>query len=142
MCIYYYNTVYQQEVTLKKVSREKSSSVAGKAEAKILSVICYYILTSCIIIVTFLYSLVTSATNRKIITDYILCQSAGQQANNECGDSPDVQLRVPNSLSTASVLFQSYVPAVVLLFVAKFECKWPRTTKSHSSRLSRTKINS
>ena len=111
--------------------------MVGKAEAKVLCVTCYYVLTSCIIIATFIYSLVTSDRNTEIITSYLLCQSTGLQLDKQCGESPDVQLTVLNSLSTTSVFFQSYVPAVVLLFVAKYT--WPEKSKIRSNHSRSTK---
>ena len=118
-----------QELTLNTLTRERSS---GKAEAKVLFVTVYYVLTSCIVIVAFIYSLVTSDRNRGITTSYLLCHSTGLQPGKQCGESPDMQLRVMKSLSTTSVFFQSYIPLVVLLFIAK--CTWPNKFRSgHSS---------
>ena len=100
----------------------KPISDIGKAEAKILCVTCYYILTSCIILVTFMYGLVTRERNAEIIRNYLLCQSTGLQPGKECGQHPNVQLKVLNSMGTTSVFFQSFVPAVVLVFIVKYNC--------------------
>lgn len=114
---------FHQELGIKKLSREKKPiSDVEKLEAKMLCVTCYYSLTSCILIVTFMYGLVMRERNAEIIRNYLLCQSTGLQPGKECGEHPDVQLRVLNSMGTTSVFFQSFVPAVVLMFVIKYNC--------------------
>ena len=69
-----------------------------------------------------MYGLVMRERNADIIRSYLLCQSTGLHPGKECGDPPDVQLRVLNSMGTTSVFFQSFVPVVVLLFIAKYNC--------------------
>ena len=111
----------------------------GKAEAKILSVTCYYILTTCIIIVTFAYSLVIDNVqkHRDIIASYHLCQSMRLQLDKQCGESSDRQLTALNLLSATLMFFQSYVPAIVFLFVAK--CTWLQKLSINSPSRSRSR---
>ena len=122
-CINNLKIFFHQELGIKKLSREqRPSSDVGKAEAKILFITCYYILTSCIVIATFMYALVMREKYAEIIRNYLFCQSTGLQPGKECGEHPDMQLRVLNSMETTSVFFQSFVPAVVLIFIVKYNC--------------------
>jgi hypothetical protein len=137
--------VPQQELAIKKLSREAKPSIVGRAEAKILSVISYYILTSCLILITFMYALVSRENSEQIITDYLACQSTGLQPGKECGETPDVQLGVLNSLGTTSVFFQSFVPVVVLIFISKctrsWNAKWTNSRRDTGHSRSRSSNN-
>ena len=123
MIIIYISHSFKQVLTFNKLSSERSS---GKAEAKILLITFNYVLTSCALIGISIHSLVTSDKTREIITSYLLCQTTGLQPDKQC-ESPDMQLAVLKSLNTTSVVFQCYIPVVVLLFTAKCTC--PRLSK-------------
>ena len=124
---------------------QEKPSVVGRAEAKILCVISYYILTSCLILITFMYTLVSREKSEQIITDYLTCQSTGLQLGRECGETPDSQLGVLNSLGTTSVFFQSFVPVVVLMFISKctrsWNSKWTNSRRDTSHSRSRSSNN-
>lgn len=81
-----------------------------------------------------MYALVSREKSEQIITDYLACQSTGLQPGKECGETPDMQLGVLNSLGTTSVFFHSFIPVVVLMFISKCTRSWNNSKLTNSGR--------
>lgn len=93
---------------------KKLGDDVGKAEVKMSLVVMYYVVVGTTSLATFTHIEVREKTNRKRLTELILCESAGRK-DSDCGlDLTD--LDAANILSTISITMMATLPAVLLLF--------------------------
>ena len=107
----------KQEFVLKRVKR---ATRVGKAEAKILFIVCYYITTVTLVLTPFSYNQVTGEAGIQAAHRYFACQSTGIQSGRDCGDVRNVHLVV---LAAVGVILIALLPAVILIFIVKCRCK-------------------
>ena len=131
---------YIQELILKKFSKNSRKKVAqvGKAEAKILFVVCYYVILGMISLVTFTYIEATNPSNLSAIEEYFVCQRSGfhPSEGNQCGERPSVRLFPLNILSAVGILQLALLPVVILIFTVsctKPNCqKWKKISRRNN----------
>ena len=107
----------------------QSSSGAGlsilkKAEAKILFIMCYYILLGTVVLTLFTY-LEESGENSEVfqaIEKHFTCQSTGIQPGKDCGNSLRGFLTAYSALSAISTILSGLLPVVVMAFTLKYTC--------------------
>ena len=122
---------------LTKTTRKRFVQV-GKAEARVLFVVCYYVLLGIIGIVTLTYFEATNPSNLVAIKDYFNCQLPGYHPNerNHCGTRPSVRLLPFNVLSAVGIVQLAFIPVVILVFTVsctKSNCdKWKK--KLHQNK--------
>ena len=127
----------QVQCTAKNAVPSKQIIQFGKAEVKILCVICYYVSVGIFVILPLTYFEATNATQLKAITEYLECQLPGIYTNeieNDCGNSdiPTVRLRPFYVLSVIGVLQAALIPAVILAYTWKCSCKKSCKIKQHT----------
>ena len=110
-------------MALSKLSTTVKSENTGlkRAEAKILFIMCYYILTGALVLMLFTYFEATSSMEFRAIEEYFICQSTGLQSGKDCGDTPQVHLTAFRSLSALSIILIGLLPIVVITFTVKCE---------------------
>ena len=108
---------------MKKLVRGKRPRLIGKAQAKILFIVCYYTITAIIALITFVNFEVKGERERRALREHFICQSAGMQADKDCGESLGERLQKFSVLAAVSTFLVSLIPAVVLVFSVKCECK-------------------
>ena len=113
----------------------------GKAEAKIFFIVCYYVLVGTVTLTTYTYFITTDDETMEAFQEYFTCQSVGMQSDRDCGDPPDVRLRVFYTLASVAGILQGLLPLVILIFVMNCSCykrcyKIVKTSKRHISELS------
>ena len=121
-----------QELCLKKLSRRTRKQVVqvGKAEAKVLFVVCYYVILGVVGLVTLTYFEATNPSNLVAIGEYFKCQLPGFYSKevNHCGRRPSVRLLPFNVLSGVGIVQLAFIPVVILVFTVTFtksDCaKW------------------
>ncbi len=91
----------------------------GKAQAKILLIMCYYIAVGTIVLTLFTYYQVAGEADIQAVTSHFACQSAGTQSGRDCGDVPNVHLELFDSLTALGIILTGLLPAVVLMFTVK-----------------------
>lgn len=93
-----------------------------KAEAKILFIMCYYILLGTLVLT--LYTTFEANIDAEFWTteQYFACQSTGLQLGKDCGVKPQGSL---TSLSIIAVILTGLLPLVVITFTVKCNCKQP-----------------
>ena len=121
-----------QEFVLKKLFDRKQDLVLqrgkqttpsiGKAQAKILFIVCYYIAQGTIVLTLFTYYQVVGEADIQALTSHFACQSVGTQSGRDCGDLPNVHLELFNSLAAVGIVLTGLLPAVVLIFTVKYNC--------------------
>ena len=108
-----------QEFVLKKGMQAAS---VGKAQAKILFVVCYYALSGILVLTVYSYYQVAGEADVQAVIRHFACQSAGTQSGRDCGDVPNVHLEVFDSLLALSLVLIGLLPAVILAFMVKCNC--------------------
>ena len=106
---------------MEKLSKRTSIRV-GKAEAKVLFVVCYYVLLEIVGLVTLTYFEATNSYNLAAISEYFKCNLPGflPGERGRCGSRPSVQM-LPFSILSAVVITQlAFIPVVVLVFTVSF----------------------
>ena len=125
---YMYKISLLQEFVLKKfcnrkqqfaTSRGKQTTPIVKAQAKILFIVCYYIMLGTLVLTVHTYYQVAGEDNIQAVWLHFACQSAGIQSGRDCGDVPNVYLAVFNALSDLGIILIGLLPAVVLIFTVK-----------------------
>ena len=108
---------------MKKLVKGKRPHLIGKVQAKILFIVCYYIITAIIALISFVNFEVKGERERKALQEHFICQSAGIQMGRDCGESIGERLHGFSVLAAVSTILVSLLPAVVLVFSVKCECK-------------------
>lgn len=109
---------------MKKLVKGKRPRLIGKAQAKILFIMCYYIITAIMALIVFVNFEVKGARERQALREHFVCQSAGMQEGRDCGESIGERLHEFSVLGAVSIILVSLLPAVVLVFSVKCaECK-------------------
>ena len=85
----------------------------GKAEIKILFILCYYTLVGVLFLVFLSVIQVTREINQKALQDYFLCEST---QNRECDSLTTVELRVNSGFGVVVYILEGLVPLVILIF--------------------------
>ena len=99
---------------MKKQHCKDSKGYVWNAEAKILVIMCLYIVMGSVTLCTFSYFVVTANETSEAFQTYFSCQSVVMVPDRDCGD---VRLQGFNVLAFAANLSQGLFPAVVLIFV-------------------------
>lgn len=111
---------------LKKISKNTKRKFlqVGKAEAKVLFVVCYYVLLGIISLVTLTYFEATNPSNLEAVKDYFLCHRPGflPGEKNYCGRRPSVRLLPFNILSGVGIIQLAFIPVVILVFTVSCNC--------------------
>ena len=109
---------------MKKFMNGKRPPLIGKAQAKILFIMCYYIITAIIALSVFVNFEVKGERQRQDLREHFVCQSAGMQDGRDCGDSIGERLHDFSVLAAVSIILISLLPTVVLVFSVKCaKCK-------------------
>ena len=111
----------KQELVLKR--GKQTTPNVGKAQAKILFIMCYYIALGTIVLTLFTYYQVVGEADIQAVTSHFACQSAGIQSGRDCGDVPNVHLKLFDSLTALGIILTGLLPAVVLIFTVKCNSK-------------------
>lgn len=127
-----------QELLLKKVSKKTRKQIiqVGKAEAKVLFVVCYYVILGVFGLITLTYFEATNPSNIVAIGEYFKCQLPGFHPweVNHCGKRPSVRLLPFNILSGVGIVQLAFIPVVILVFTVtctKSDCaKWKKLTRT------------
>ena len=102
----------------------------GRAEAKVLFVVCYYVILGVFELITLTYFKATNPSNIVAIGKYFKCQLPGFRPHetNYCGKRPSVRLLPFNILSGVGIVQLAFIPVVILVFTVtctKSDCaKW------------------
>ena len=110
----------KRELALKS-GKQKTPSI-GKAQAKILFIVCYYIALGTIVLTLFTYYQVAGEADIQAVTRHFACQSVGIQSGRDCGDVPNIHLELFDSLTALGIILTGLLPAVVLIFTVKCNC--------------------
>ena len=121
---------------LKKLSKNTRRKVIqiGKAEAKVLFVVCYYVILGVFGLITLTYFEATNPSNLVAIGEYFKCQMPGfhPSEGNVCGTRPSVRLLPFNILSAVGIIQLGFIPVVILVFTVTYtkpDCqKWKKLT--------------
>ena len=105
------------------VQSKEAGMVMGKAEAKILFIVCYYVLVGTLVLTLFTYLETISDEQYKAIEQYFICQSTGLEPGKGCGETPQAHLAAFNSLAVVAIILTGLLPTVVLTFTIKCDCK-------------------
>ena len=101
----------------------KDDYVKKRAKAKILFIMCYYIILGALVLTRFTYLEAMGSTVYKAIEQHFTCQSAGLETGRNCGETLEEQLSPFRALSTVSTVVSGLLPSVILAFSVKCECK-------------------
>lgn len=91
-----------------------------KAEAKILFIMCYYILLGTLVLTLYTTFEANIDVEYRTIEQYFACQSTGLQFGKDCGVNPQGPL---TSLSVVAVVLTGLLPLVVITFTVRCNCK-------------------
>ena len=91
-----------------------------KAEAKILFIMCYYVLLGTLVLTLFTYFETNIDVEYQAVKQYFACQSTGVQFGMDCGDTPQGPL---TSLTAVAIILTGLLPLVVITFTVKCSCK-------------------
>ena len=105
-----------------QLSKSNQAGGVGKVEAKILFIVCYYIIMGTMALTLFTYFEVAGDADRQAVTRHFACQSTGLQSGKDCGEVPNVHLEAFNSLSGVAIILIGLLPAVILAFTVKWNC--------------------
>ena len=94
----------------------------GKAEVKIIVIMCYYISMGVILLSILAYIHTTAGKNTEVIQGHFCCQSAGIQPDRDCGDPPEIHLQTLHRLTPVGGFLQSLIPIIILIFVIDWKC--------------------
>ena len=109
---------------MKKLVAGKRPHLIGKAQAKILFIMCYYIITAIIALTVFVNFEVKGERHRQDLQGHFACQSVGMQEGKDCGESIGDRLHNFSVLGAVSIILISLLPTVVLVFSVKYvKCK-------------------
>ena len=100
----------------------RQATPIGKAQAKILFIVCYYIILGTLVLTLYTYYQVAGEADIQAVTRHFTCQSTGIQSGRDCGDVPNIHLAVFDSLSALGIILIGLLPAVVLIFTVKCNC--------------------
>ena len=106
---------------MKKLQNKPRVGIIGKVQAKILTIVCYYIMLGTVVLTTFTYFEIASDADLKAVKEHFICKSTGLQPDKDCGTTPDVHLEVFNSLSVVAIVLVGLLPAVILAFTVKWD---------------------
>ena len=101
---------------------KRTTPIIGKAQAKILFIVCYYIVLGSIVLTLFTYYQVAGEADIQAVTRHFACQSVGIQSGRDCGDVPNVHLKEFDSLTALGIILMGLLPAVILIFTVKCDC--------------------
>ena len=90
-----------------------------KAEAKILFIMCYYIILGTLVLTAHTYFQVAGETATRAVYMHFACQSTGLQSDRDCGAVPSIYLAAFNALSDLGIVLLGLLPVVVLMFTVK-----------------------
>lgn len=99
-------------------------SIMKKAEAKILFIMCYYILLGTVVLTLFT-NLEESGENPEAfqaIEGHFACQSTGIQPGKDCGRPLRAFLSTYSALSAIATILSGLLPTVVMAFTIKCTC--------------------
>ena len=68
------------------------------------------------------YSVTNYDETSEAFQTYFTCQSVGIQPDRECGDSPDVQLQVFNTLVSVAAILPGLFPLANLILIVNCSC--------------------
>jgi uncharacterized membrane protein len=111
-----------KKLSLSKSVKSKQTGLLKKAEAKILFIMCYYVLVGTLVLTLFTYFEATKEAEFQVIETFFICQSSGLESGNDCGDTPQVHLAGFDSLSALAIILIGLLPSVVIAFTLK--CKY------------------
>ena len=114
---------------VKRLTNRPRVQVVGKVQAKILFIVVYYIIMGALVLTIFTYFEVAGDVDRKAVESHFVCQSTGLQPNKDCGSTPDVHLKVFNSLSGVAIILNGLLPAIILGFTLNCDSKRCRKRK-------------
>ena len=132
-----------QELLLKKLLKKTRKQIiqVGKAEAKVLFVVCYYVILGVFGLITLTYFEATNPSNLVAVGEYFKCHFTGFHPGevSHCGKRPSVRLLPFNILSAVGIVQLAFIPVVILVFTVtctKSDCaKWKKiklTTCRHT----------
>ena len=104
------------------LKRGKQATPVGKAQAKILFIVCYYIAMGTLVLTSYSYYQVAEEANIQALSRYFVCQSTGIQSGRDCGEVPNIHLEVFDSLFAVGSILVGLLPAVILIFTVKCNC--------------------
>jgi uncharacterized membrane protein len=110
-----------KKLSLSKSVKSKQTGLLKKAEAKILFIMCYYVLVGTLVLTLFTYFEATKEAEFQIIETFFICQSSGLESDNDCGDTPQVHLAGFDSLAALAIILIGLLPSVVIAFTLKCE---------------------
>ena len=107
-------------------TRHSHQNTRIQAEVKILIVLCYLIVSVALTGTSDAFTMARREVHAQSIADYLLCESTGVRAGQECdrGEFEKVDLVV---LMSVSLTLLGFVPAVILTYVvnvAELKKKW------------------
>ena len=91
--------------------------------AKLLFIMCYYVLLGALVLTLFTYLEAIGNVVYEAIEDNFTCHSAGLESGRDCGESLQRQLSTFRALSTVSTVVAGLLPSVILAFSVKCEYK-------------------
>ena len=109
-------------VALQNGDRTKDIGSARKAEAKILFIVCYYVLLGTLVLTLFTYFEATSDVERQMIEQHFTCQSGGTESGNNCGITPRDHLSVVTWMTAVAIVLTGLLPLVIIIFTVKWKC--------------------
>ena len=104
------------------MNKRKQTTPIIKAEAKILLIMCYYIVLGTLVLTVNTYYQVAGEAVAQAVISHFDCQSAGTQSGRDCGDLSNLYVAVFNALSDLGVILIGLLPAVVLIFTVSCNC--------------------
>ena len=108
--------------------KSKQTGLLKKAEAKILFIMCYYVLVGTLVLTLFTYFEATEDVEFQAIETFFVCQSNGLESGNDCGDTPQIHLAVFDSLAALSIILVGLLPSVVIAFTVKCQHRQEKIT--------------
>ena len=123
--------MFQNLLTNYMITNTKQQVILyGKAEVKILCIVCYYVSLGIFILLSLTYFEVTQDAQLEALMDYTECNLPGfhpsEVEGDECGDSgiPFVRLRPYYVLSAIGIFQLIFIPLVILVFTVRCTCKF------------------
>ena len=101
----------KQELVLK---RGKQTTPTVKAQAKILFIVCYYVAMGTIVLTLLSYYQVAGEADIQAVSLHFACQTAGIQSGRDCGDVPNIHLKLFDSLTALGIILTGLLPVVIL----------------------------
>jgi uncharacterized membrane protein YesL len=104
------------------VNKRRQTTPIVKAEAKILLIMCYYIVLGTLVLTVNTYYQVSREAAAQTMASHFSCQSAGVQSGRDCGDLSSLYVAVFNVLSDLGIILIGLLPAVILMFTVACNC--------------------